>query len=175
MNKKSNDSELIAQSLQGNHRAYGELVNRYKNALYRHCYAILQDEAIAEDVAQETFVTAYFKLGLYKSDYKFATWLFKIGTNKALNVLRRSSKMVRVDDEFFAHQKSTLPSPHTQALFSELEQAIGLLKPKYQLALRLHYWQGLKYADIAEVMSVTEGTVKSLIFRAKAQLKKELL
>jgi len=175
MNKKIDDKELIAQSLQGDHTAFGILVDRYKNALYRHCFAILQDEYTAEDVAQETFITAYFKLKLYKSEYKFATWLFKIGTNKALNVLRKNSKTVRVDDDFFAHQKSKHPGPDTQALFNELEHAVTLLKPKHQLAVRLHYWQGMKYADIATLMSVSEGTVKSLIYRAKTQLKKELL
>lgn len=174
MNKKIDDNELIAQSLQGSHEAYGELVARYKDALYRHCFAILQDEDMAEDIAQETFVTAYFKLSHYKHEYKFATWLFKIGTNKALNTIQKSSRVVRVDDDFFAHQKSTLPGPDVQALFSELEQAIGFLRPKHQLVIRLHYWEGMKYTDIADVMSVSEGTVKSLLHRAKSQLRKEL-
>lgn len=171
---KKSDNELVALSLQQDHIAYAELVNRYKGALYRHIFAIVQDEDIAEDVAQETFVAAYYKLSSYDNTYRFATWLFKISTNKALNTLKRASKSIRVDDEFFDRQHSNLPSPEARAIQSELEQAIASLAPKYQIVIRLHYWQGMKYTDIAQVLSLSEGTVKSLLHRAKQQLRKEL-
>jgi len=84
--QQQDESELIAQSLSGDAVCYGELVDRYKNAIYHHCFAILRSEDAAEDMAQETFITAYYKLKTYKKDYKFSTWLFKISTNKCLDL-----------------------------------------------------------------------------------------
>src|SRR5689334_10694690 len=97
--QNKDEQELITQSLAENHEAYAELVDRYKNALYRHCFAIVRNEDVAEDLAQETFITAYYKLRLYKLEYKFSTWLFKIATNKALNWLKKASKELAADDE----------------------------------------------------------------------------
>lgn len=172
---KQNDLELIAQSIDGNQVAYAELVTRYKNALYRHCFAIVRDEDVAEDIAQEAFVTAYYKLSSYDSAYAFATWLFKIGTNKALNWLKKNAKESPMSDNLLERTASSLPSPERKALHAELDAAVNLLAPKYRVAIRLHYWEGVKYSEIAVMLSVSEGTVKSWLSRAKAQLRKELL
>ena len=77
---QTDEHELIAQSLAKDADAYGQLVDRYKNAIYRHCFALLRDEDAAEDIAQEAFIAGYYKLKMFDSKKRFSTWLFKIAT-----------------------------------------------------------------------------------------------
>lgn len=172
--QEHNDTELIALSIDGNHAAYAELVDRYKNALYRHCFAIVRDEDEAEDIAQEAFVTAYYKLQTFDPTYKFATWLFKIATNKAMTWLKKSSREPNASDEMVGRLISALPSAEQEFQRREVERAVDTLKPKYRVVVRLYYWEGMKYSEIATVLAVSEGTIKSWLSRAKTQLKKEL-
>lgn len=172
--RNTDEPELIARALDGDHEAYGELVDRYKDALYRHCFAIVRSEAAAEDLAQESFITAYYKLARYNSDYAFSTWLFKIATNKALNWLKKAAKEVAADDEVIAAIASTQPGAHQTAEDNELHEAVDKLKPKYRAVISLYYWQGLSYQEVAAVLAVPQGSVKGWLNRAKQALRKEL-
>ncbi|HSE29809.1 MAG TPA: sigma-70 family RNA polymerase sigma factor [Candidatus Saccharimonadales bacterium] len=172
--QQKDEAELIAQSLSGDSVSYGELVDRYKNAIYHHCFAILRSEDAAEDMAQETFIAAYYKLKSYKTDYKFSTWLFKISTNKCLDLLRRRKYEVLADNEVFATIAAKQPGPEKLAQYDELHRAVHKLKPRYKAAISLHYWQGLGYEEIALALSAPVGSVKGWINRAKRELKKEL-
>ena len=166
---------LIAQTLSGDTHAYGELVDRYKNALYHHCFAIVRDEDVAEDLAQETFITAYYKLHSYKSQYRLSTWLFKIATNKALTWLKKAGREIAADDELIASIASSHPGPDKSAEYSELHEAVSRLKADQRAVVSLYYWQGLSYQEIAGVLSVPIGSVRGWMSRAKDQLRKELL
>lgn len=168
------DTELIAQTLSGDTEAYAELIDRYKNAVYYHCFAIVRDEDAAEDIAQDTFITAYYKLEQYNSDYKLATWLFKISTNKCLAHLKRHKRQVPLDDEHTSSLASTQPSPHAEAVQSELHDAVQRLRPQYRVVISLYYWQGLDYVATAGAMNVPLNTVRVWLKRAKEELKKEL-
>jgi RNA polymerase sigma-70 factor (ECF subfamily) len=171
---QADEAELIARSLSGDHDAYAELTDRYKNALYHHCFAIVRSEDAAEDIAQETFITAYYKLRSYKPEYALSTWLFKISTNKALNYLKKVAREVADDDKLIAKLAATNPTPAAEALHTELHEAVDRLQPKYRAVISLYYWQGLSYADAALVMNVPLGSVKVWMKRAKEQLRKEL-
>lgn len=168
------DLELINQASHGDANAYGELVDRYKQALYRHCFTIARDEDAAEDIAQESFIAAYYNLHKYDSTYRFGTWLFKIGTNKCLNYLRSQVKQVQNSDQLIAAIASNGKSPHTASLDAELHQAVSKLQPRYQAVISLHYWQGLSYSDTALVMGAPVNSVRVWLKRAKDQLRKEL-
>jgi RNA polymerase sigma-70 factor (ECF subfamily) len=168
------ETGLIARSLDGDTQAYAELVDRYKNAIYHHCFAIVRREEVAEDMAQETFITAYYKLRLYNKDYKFSTWLFKLATNKCLNWLKKASKELAADDKLVAAIASHHPEPHQAAAYDELHAAVERLRPKYRAVISLHYWQGLSYEDIAIAVDAPPGSVKGWMRRAKDELRKEL-
>lgn len=168
------EAALIAQSLSGNHIAYSKLVDRYKNAMYHHCFAIVRNEDVAEDIAQETFITAYYRLRLYKSRYRLSTWLFKIATNKALNWLKKAGREVAADDELIASIASTQPGPEKLATYTELHEAVDRLQVRHRAVVSLYYWQGFSYAEIAMVLSVPVGSVRGWMNRAKQQLRKEL-
>lgn len=168
------DLDLISQAIKGDTDAYGTLVDRYKQALYRHCFSIVRNEDAAEDIAQESFIAAYYNLHKYSSTYRFGTWLFKIGTNKCLNYLRSQAKQVQNNDELIAAIASAGKSPHDNSLDAELHQAVRSLQPRYQAVISLHYWQGLSYADTALVMGAPINSVRVWLKRAKDQLRKEL-
>jgi RNA polymerase sigma-70 factor (ECF subfamily) len=80
---QTDEAGLIARSIQGDHTAYAMPVGRYKHAVYHHCFAVVRNEGVAEDIAQKTFIAAYYHLHSYNPDYRLATWLFRIATNKA--------------------------------------------------------------------------------------------
>ena len=171
---QQDEPSLIARALNGDADAYGELVDRYKQAVYYHCFALLRDEDAAEDVAQETFISAYYSLKQYKKEYKLSTWLFRISTNKCFNYLKKHSKELPADDKLIAAVISNQPIPHTEALNSELHKAVGALKPKYQAVISLYYWQGLDYVAIADAMDAPVNSVRVWLKRAKEALRKEL-
>lgn len=168
------EQELIARTLNGDHQAYGDLVDRYKNALYHHCFAIVRNEDAAEDIAQDTFITAYYKLRSYNPQYRLSTWLFKIATNKALTWLKKASRETLADDTFITSITSPHPGPDKQAEMQELHDAVSKLRPSYRSVISLYYWQGLSYQEIATVLAAPTGTVKVWMARAKKDLKKEL-
>jgi len=168
------DAELIAQSLEGETEAYAELVDRYKDALYRHCFAIVRNEDAAEDMAQDTFIAAYYALQRYNPRYRLSTWLFKIATNKCLNYLRQKAREVSADDGVIASIASTAAGPAEDAQAQELRDAVARLKPKYRAVISLYYWQGCNYQEIAVALAVPSGSVKGWLSRAKTALRKEL-
>lgn len=172
--QNNNEAGLIARSLDGDSLAYAELVDRYKNAVYHHCFAIVRDEDVAEDIAQETFINAYYKLKQYNNNYRLATWLFKISTNKCLTHVKKHRREVALDDTFAAAMPSHEPTPHKRALHAELHNAVQSLRPNYQAVISLYYWQGQEYAEIARILDVPINTVRVWLKRAKEELKKEL-
>lgn len=172
--QNNDEAELIARSKCEDHTAYAELVNRYKNAVYHHCFAIVRDEDTAEDLAQETFITAYYKLKQYNDDYRLATWLFRIATNKALDHLKHTAREVATDDELIASFATSQPSPETNSERSELRALVAQLEPKYRAVISLYYWQGLSYQEVADALDKPLGTVKGWMSRAKQELREEL-
>ena len=170
----TDESELIDKSLTKDTEAYGQLVDRYKQAIYYHCFAIVRDEDMAEDMAQEAFITAYYQLNKYDSKFKFSTWLFKISTNKCLDYLRSTAKQITASEELLGGIISTEPVPHRRAEESELHEAVDQLRPQYRAVISLHYWQGLEYNDIAMAMDAPVNSVRVWLMRAKRELRKEL-
>jgi len=172
--QNKDESELIALSIDGDHVAYSVLVDRYKNAIFYHSFAIVHDEDAAEDITQETFIAAYYKLDRYNAEYKLSTWLFKIATNKALDTLKKQRHEIMTDDTLFETAVSQHPGPHQASTHQELYDAMRRLTPRYQAAVSLYYWQGLDYEEISKTLGVPVGSVKGWLHRAKAILRKEL-
>lgn len=169
------ESDLLESSLRGDADAYGILVDRYKNALYHHCFAIAKDEDVAEDIAQDTFIAAFYALTKYDAKKgKFSTWLFTISTRRALDWIKKNSRTIAATDAMLMGVVSTAVSPENHAKYNELHEAVRCLQPKHQTVLSLYYWQGLSIADIALVMAAPQGSVKVWLKRAKESLRKEL-
>lgn len=165
---------LVQQALENDAEAFAEIVERYKDAMYRYCFSFVHDEDIAEDLAQDTFIKAYFRLSTYDQSKKLSTWLFKIATNTTYDHLRRAKRTNQLGEEAANRIISRADSPARLAEYDELHRAVDRLDIRYRTVISLYYWQGASYAEIAEIMGKPEGTVKGWLSRAKQQLRKEM-
>lgn len=171
---RTDETTLVQQTLDNNSAAYEELVKRYQDAIFRHCYNLVRDEDIAEDLAQETFIKGYLRLSTFDQTRKFSTWLFKIATNTALDYIKRGRKLQPLTDEMASRIVATAEGPQRTAEYDELHRAVGRLDARYRTVISLYHWQGISYVEIAEIMGKPEGTIKGWLNRAKRQLRKEM-
>ena len=166
--------QLIQQALQGNLDAWGEIVRRYKAAVFGIALGILGNPHDAEDATQDAFIRAYENLHRYDLKRRFSTWLFTITANLCKNKLRR--------EKFFAPLKSlsglqgqAINDPAEQVAREErqalVQEALAALDEKYRAPLVLRFYGDLDYKEIAEALGIPEGTVKTRIHRGKLALK----
>ncbi|NLG63059.1 MAG: sigma-70 family RNA polymerase sigma factor, partial [Candidatus Cloacimonetes bacterium] len=174
----------------GRETAYRELIDRYQKPVFSLVYRLVRDRELAEDLAQETFIKVLNALDRYDPRYKFSSWIFKIAHNTALDQLRRKNPVtLSLDGSPHARtaaevEATTLtpasgdenPEEYTASkeLGAEIERAIGLLRPEYRTAIVLCHVEGRPYEEIAQIMDVPLGTVKTFIHRARKELMKEL-
>ena len=128
----------------------------------------------AEDIAQDAFITAYDKLDAFDPDQgRFSTWLYKIATNKCIDLLRKTKKTIELDAEKLAQQ--TMPVGLEEDEKLAVREAIEQLEPpKFGEIIRSYYWQGKSYDELAKEYNTTVGTIGTWMRRAKLQLRKEL-
>jgi len=168
------DLELIARTLIDDDRpAFGELIQRHQSAV-RHFLRHLTrgDAALADDLAQETFVQAYRSLVHFRGSASFSTWLLGIAHNHWRNARRRFREQVEFSDDH-------APSAETRRenlsdLRQDLAAALGHLSSDEQLAIHLHYHQGLSHPEIAALIEWPLGTVKTHLARGKEKLRQHL-
>lgn len=177
------DKAIVERVLAGDEEAFGILVERYQDRIYSavHNYVSNPDDAV--DITQDAFVKAYTKLRSFDSGSAFYTWLYRIAVNTAIDYLRRrkSRPADSLDDEKFteigfepaSHDPRT--DPVTVATLHEqsraLNSAIGRLSDKLRGVLVLHDVEGLSQEEVAEILKIPVGTVKSRVSRARAELK----
>jgi len=184
------DREVVALAKAGKEAAYRELLSRYERPVFSLIYRMVRDRALAEDLAQETFVKVLNALDTYRPEYKFSSWIFKIANNAAIDQLRKrevdtlsldGAPGARTADEIEAtalqavdRGESPLAELEARELGSQIEQAIGKLRPEYRTAILLRHVEGRAYEEIAEVMDLPLGTVKTYIHRARLELREYL-
>lgn len=181
------DQEIVALAREGREAAYRELVRRYERPVFSLVLRMVRDRQLAEDLAQETFVKALNAIASYRPEYKFSSWIFKIANNAAIDHLRRrdlntlsldgSPNATSQDDiEATALQvgdKSESPLAELEAreLGTTIERAIGQLRPEYRSCILLRHVEGLAYEEIAQMLDLPLGTVKTYIHRARHELR----
>lgn len=161
----------------GNNGQFNVLVNRYRDRIYRYLIKRLDDPSAAEDLTQETFITAYKKLDTFKQNSKFSTWLYGIALNISRNHLNRSPKRPYQD----IHQEENNNSNENgEGLLGELIQQETLLSLKEKIdelgenlkdTSILVFFESFSYEETAVIMGIPIGTVKSRIYRARKVLK----
>ncbi|HEY3314322.1 MAG TPA: sigma-70 family RNA polymerase sigma factor [Bacillota bacterium] len=170
------DEELIARCQAGDQEAYGFLVQRYQRLVFSAARRITGNAHDAEDVAQDTFVRAYFALDRFVSIRGgFPAWLVRIATNLSLTRLRRRREVPMEADE---RLPDALPGPAEEAeaemTREEVRQAVGDLPDRYRTAILLRYVQDLSYDEIAAEMGIPRNTVATWLRRALDLLEKSL-
>ncbi|HTU69509.1 MAG TPA: sigma-70 family RNA polymerase sigma factor [Candidatus Baltobacteraceae bacterium] len=169
------DGELVAMTLGGHSEAFATLVERYDRAVYHLAYRTLHDVEEARDAAQEAFFKAYRSLRTFKPGAKFSTWIFAITYHACCDRLNRRK---RYSNDELPERADPGPGPETQAIAIDqarrLHDAIDRLPEKYRAVITLYHLQGKQYDEIAEVLELPMGTVKTHLFRAKEHLRKLL-
>jgi RNA polymerase sigma-70 factor, ECF subfamily len=175
------DPELIAETLAGNQAAFGQLVKKYQDRLYHTAVHLLGSPEDALDVVQETFVQAFVKLDSFRGSSAFYTWLYRIAINQSISLRRRRRPMSSVDQtrEITGEEPvDTAEGPDRRLVQQEraeqLHAALAALSEEHRAILVLREMEGCDYEEIAEILDLPVGTVRSRLHRARVQLK-ELL
>lgn len=178
---------LIERCKRGDLAAFNDLIRRYEKQVYNFAYRLTGNYDDANDVAQDAFLRVFNAIGSFRGDASFSTWLFRITTNVFLDERKRAKAHPHASlDEYLELDESSVtrqiedPSPTPDAILEEaerahlLQQAIGGL-PEYQRAMvTLYHGQQKSYEEIAEIMDLPIGTVKSRLNRARLALKEKL-
>ncbi len=178
----TNEREWIRQVLSGEQDAFAHLVTEYEKQVYRLCLKMVGNAEDAEDLAQEAFFKAWKGLKFYKFESSFSTWLYRLTTNVCIDHLRKQKRQtaasLTLDDEENGQEleiPDREPMPEEQLLKKERQQqlqlAMGKLEEDARLILTLRVVEDLSYEQIAQIMDLKIGTVKSRIARARERLK----
>jgi RNA polymerase sigma-70 factor (ECF subfamily) len=179
------DLELMLRVREGDASSFDELLRRYRTPLVKYFCRMLRDEALAEDLAQEAFLRVYNARHRYRPDARFTTWLYRIATNLALNAIRDAKGRQRQDGNGSTRDGETSfefvdprASVEQQMIETDrgrlIREAIEALPENQRAAVNLHKYQDVDYKQIAGILKVSEGAVKSLLFRAYETLRVRL-
>ncbi len=168
------DLELIVLAQRGEQDAYGLLVRRYQDRVYRHLLNLTGSREEALELAQETFIKAWQALPTWRPDAQFHTWVYRIASNAALDVLRRRKvvRFVPLDDDYDAPANQPGPEAQLQARqgLRRLDAALARLPLEQREIVLLREVEGLSYDELATTLEIDEGTVKSRLSRARVAL-----
>ena len=176
--KAQHDLKVIDRALNGDSRAYAELLNRYRDSVYYVMLRMISNPSDAEDLTIEAFGKAFHNLAKYVPSHAFSTWLFRIATNNCIDFMRRKSQSPRPfdqdegeEDEVEATVASDMIAPDELMISREtaasLNRIVKTLKPRYRRLIELRYFEDYSYEEIASELSLPIGTVKARLFRAK--------
>ncbi len=184
----ASDEELVRRCLDGERRAFEVLVRRHQRGLVNHLYRLTGRRETALDLAQDAFIKVYQSLASFDPRYRFTTWLYRIASNCAIDLLRRKEPALcplggeRGEEERAPARAGALagrgPSPLEVLRFRELrarvESSLATLPAPYRELLLLRHHRHCRYDEIARITGLPLGTVKNRIFRAREMLRHEL-
>jgi len=179
------DAELMLRVKDGDGASFGVLLEKHRSSVIHFLYRMVQNQAVAEELAQDVFLRVYRSRGTYEPTAKFTTWLFRIATHLALNALR-DGKNERFEERL-DHHADDMPARQVQdgrpsveqalvfeARLDEVRRAVAGLPDKQRAAVLMHKYQEMEYTQIAKVLNCSESAVKSLLFRAYETLRARL-
>jgi RNA polymerase sigma-70 factor (ECF subfamily) len=179
------DLVLVDQAIQGDQKAYAELLDRYKDAIYFMLLKMVNNKSDAEDLTIEAFGKAFKNIHQYTPNYAFSTWLFKIATNNCIDFIRKKkANLISIDNTTedqegpvsspTAHLQSSNLDPEEQLIKEQnvklIQEVVGKLKPRYRKLIELRYFSEFSYEEIADELGLPIGTVKAQLFRARELL-----
>ena len=174
------DAELAGEALAGSQAACAALVARYATAAVNLSARLVGDRALAEDLSQEAFARAFARLASYDPQRRFAAWFLQIVRNVTIDHLRqkrlKTVSLSQLEDAGYRGPPSgsAESSPYRQAVHGQLadaiDRALQRLRPEYREVVVLHYQEGLTNLEIAEILALPSGTVKTHLHRARKEL-----
>jgi RNA polymerase sigma-70 factor (ECF subfamily) len=185
MENQDPDLELVRLAQAGDTRAFEALVVKYQRRVARHVARYVRQASDVEDVVQEVFIRAYRGLGSFRGDSAFYTWLYRIASNAAVNAVKRdrsplllADEMPEERDEPFEPGLTDNEDPERRMMASQIadavQRAIDRLQPELAEPLMLFEVEGKSYLEIADMLGIPIGTVRTRIFRAREFIAKRL-
>ena len=180
MSVAQSDADLAQDALSGSEAAYRELVTRYASPAVNFIYRIVGDRALAEDLAQEGFLRVYQRLDTYDPTRKFWSWFFQVLRNITIDYLRvhrlSTSSLDELEEEgnrgAAVDRESVSPEQAAEQgeLAAAMTAALSRIRPEYRECVVLRYQEGLTHPEIAEILGLPAGTVKTYLHRARKEL-----
>lgn len=164
--------ELIQHAKRGKEDAFSQLVTLYKGEVFRHAYAMVNDKMEAEDIAQEAFLKAYLSLSKLENEYAFVSWLTRIVTNLCYDRLKKMNKIKSYSSEDIVSIESD-EMEHVQTRLT-IQEAMQRLSFEHRTVIILKDVQGYSYDEIASILHIPVGTVKSRLNAARMMVRKEI-
>jgi RNA polymerase sigma-70 factor (ECF subfamily) len=160
----------------GDHRAFAELIDKYKETVFLCCRTLGLREDEAEDVASETFLAAYRGIRWYRGRAELSTWLWSIAYRQGVSYLRKNRKEYQLEAELDGRiddskERGPVAAAQSREEAAMVWEAVERLPRLWAMTVVLHYREGKSIADIAEIMRMRENTVKTYLFRGREQLK----
>ena len=170
---------IIARARRGDADAFEQLVVAYRDQVFRLALRMCGNEADADEVAQEAFLSAWKALPNFRGDSRFSTWLYQLTSHAAIDLMRREKRQIAAEDITEVSAPDPAPGPQQQAEQSETRQAVrdamAQLSPEYRQIVVLRFLEDLSYEEIGAALELSPGTVRSRLARARKELREELL
>lgn len=176
MTTHSQDAELLARVVAGDHEAFTLVMRDNEDRVFSVCLRIMGDRELALDATQETFLTVFRKAEQFKGNSALGTWIYRIAVNTCYDLLRKQKRR-RADpipDHVDPTDHSAEDAVEAAAVRPEIREALATLSNEFRTAVVLSDIEGMPLPEIAEVLGVPVGTVKSRVFRARRLLANEL-
>ncbi len=183
--KAKHDLVIVEQAIQGDQKAFAELLGRYRDSIYFMLLKMVNNKSDAEDLTIEAFGKAFKNIHQYTPKFAFSTWLFKIATNNCIDFIRkRKANTISIDhgtedsEGISMSPAASLPSSSLdpeETIIKEqniklIQSLVSKLKPRYRKLIELRYFKEYSYEEIAEELELPLGTVKAQLFRARELL-----
>lgn len=182
MYERPEDRQLVEDILQGRKGAFEELLRAYKKLVIHIVSSMIYHSADREDICQDVFIKIFQKLSSFRHEAKLSTWIGRITYNCCLNYLEKKKTFLMEDfwqEKNWDDVEGDIISPVESAVLTDLKEKVEAemerMPVTHRLALTLFHLDGLGYSEIAEVMNLPEGTIKSYLFRARHYLKEKLM
>ncbi|MCY9659513.1 RNA polymerase sigma factor SigW [Paenibacillus chondroitinus] len=179
------EMRLIQLSRTGDRAAFMDLMELYKDKIQRLAYRMLHNKHDSEDIVQETFMRVYMHLNRYDETQKFSTWIFRIGKNLCIDLLRKKKVVYSLDTEIlegdernrYAIHHSDEATPENHILRAEIQEQVrhvmNILPDKFKIVVGLYYFNELSLQEISEKLGIPSTTVKTRLHRGREHMRKK--
>jgi RNA polymerase sigma-70 factor (ECF subfamily) len=169
------EARVIERAREGDTRAFETILERYEKPVFNAAYRIVANYEDAADVTQTVFLKVHRKLGSYRPEHKFFSWVYRIAVNEAINFSKRHSRERPLDDAVAARTGDHVDHLARIARDEMIQGALSALKTDYRVVVVLKYFLEMSYKEIAEIVGVPEKTVKSRLFTGRELLRDMLV
>jgi RNA polymerase sigma-70 factor (ECF subfamily) len=174
--RQKSENELVKASLDGDKKAFGEIVTRYQNMVARTVKSMLCDSVFSEDIGQDVFIKLFHSLSEFRGEAKLSTYIQKIAVNLTLNEIKRRKRFFSTfsqkgNNEMYEFEVADYETEDKKEAAELVGKALGSLDPKFRIIVAMRMLQGYSTKETAEILDLPLGTVLSRLSRAQEQMK----